>query len=383
MATVVEGKVPKAIMAVREKLQNLGLDITVDNLKAHLTAKGMNLAQGCLRSSLKHDPSKAEQYGEMNRKDQKDWLVAFALDPDISKLSCTHITTKELVRRESGRIVWLTEEPMASDTWFASSQHAKIIVDSPLTKSQLIIVPALKEADVKAYKVEVAEEMWQKNTNSAVELKARADITAYVYANVKTAMESESPPDMKRRTKQTTSISLPTLVDMTPEERALCETQEKEREEKRNISGTYRAALATMKRGCDKVRKEMDATLNRPHALEAKGSPNDMEAYYSDAIVPCMSTANAVLDEWGTWAKSDVLTGPTEKLEETIKTVETRTKELDDKHTTLEGNIKQLKSISKWSAILWSWSCPPRSLEAARCRRGWVTTIGEPASWQT
>ena len=92
-----------------------------------------------------------------------------------------------------------------------------------------------------------------------------------------------------------------------------------------------------MKRGCDKVRREMDAALNMTHGLEAKGFPKEMKAHYSEAIVPCMTMANAVLDEWGSWAKSDVLVGPLDKLEAAIKTIEARTKELDEKHASVEG----------------------------------------------
>ena len=70
MADVVDAKVPKPIQAVREKLRKLGLEITVENLKAHLSPKEMNAAQNCLRSNLRNtDSSKAERYAEMNRKE--------------------------------------------------------------------------------------------------------------------------------------------------------------------------------------------------------------------------------------------------------------------------------------------------------------------------
>ena len=45
-------KVPKAVTAVREKLQNAGVPITPENLKEHLDSKDLNLVASCFRTKL-------------------------------------------------------------------------------------------------------------------------------------------------------------------------------------------------------------------------------------------------------------------------------------------------------------------------------------------
>jgi hypothetical protein len=341
--------VPPAILAVRQKLEKLGLVVSCENMKQHLSAKEMNAASGAFRYALQSDKTLAAKYSQMKRLEQKEWLCAFAIDSSVAKLSCSQITMKEKKQMLKERVVWLTQNQMASATWFASEEHAKIIADSPSTPSQLSTQPALREANIKEYRVEVTEEMWQRNNKETVQVKADSDLAKEDYDKVKASLETnDSPEAPKKKGRRADKLPVPALKDMTPEEKAIWAEQEREKEERRKICDAYRAALSQMKRVTDKVRKEMDAATGLAHKLEEKGFPKEMKQHYLEAVIPVMTLGNNSLEEWGTYAKANVLSGTSGDVEQIITKIEAVTMNVEARFKEVEkSHVKQLKSISK------------------------------------
>ena len=140
------GKVPAAIVAIREKLKALGQEVTVENMQKFLAAVELNRANGAMRYALGKTDYKQE-WDMAGNKRKREWLTDFVLDFDLSKCIGRNSTSRTSVEGERGRLLWLTEEQMASPVFWNSATHAKLLAaQAPSRPSQY---KALREAGVK------------------------------------------------------------------------------------------------------------------------------------------------------------------------------------------------------------------------------------------
>ena len=88
-----------------------------------------------------------DKWDTAGNKRKREWLTDFVRDPDLSKLFGRSSTSRISVEGERGRLLWLTEEQMASPVFWNSATHAKLLAaQAPSRRS---VYSALREAGVK------------------------------------------------------------------------------------------------------------------------------------------------------------------------------------------------------------------------------------------
>ena len=294
-------KVPAAIIAAKAKLEALGLDITEENVKAHLSRADLNKAGGALRHALKNTES-AEAYKlASNDKERHGFLVKFMLEPDVDKCFGVNKTARVTIQGEQCRRLWLTINQMAGPMFFNSLADATAIAKD--CDSRPNRYPSMRALSVDGskdeYHVEVSEEMYQKFTKDTAGVEGQAKMKPEQYKQVKDALVrpgSNAVPSSKPGKRQKLA-----LEDLSPEDRKKVEAEQ----ELKAANASLRDALAAAKRKSERVRADMASALEMATKLTAKGYPNQMKKFFDQSISPVKEKADAHLEFWAKVSRTD------------------------------------------------------------------------------
>ena len=174
-------KVPKPILAVREKMAKLGLPITAENMQLHLSSGDINKAAGALRTALKNtSPDKAAAYRGLKRADQREWLATFAIDASVSRCVASESSSRSTVHTVNTKIAWLTISQLASDVVFASQEDAEIYADAAAPEDRRPCkYKSLAAKGREEFRIELDDEQFKKLFKSETKLEARADTPCF------------------------------------------------------------------------------------------------------------------------------------------------------------------------------------------------------------
>ena len=119
-------KLPKPCEELKEKLKEMGLECTGENLlklPTSLRSKSFSALASTLSTRFE---GKHAQFKKLEKEEQKrDWLAAFVLDPSTGG-SCTNTTTRTHDYVQQTRVLWVTEEQYSGPLFLNSVEHARI-----------------------------------------------------------------------------------------------------------------------------------------------------------------------------------------------------------------------------------------------------------------
>ena len=190
--------------------------------------------------------------------------------------------------------MWLTENQLKSVNFLNSAEDARLFVEgAEADERRPSRHPPLKKKGIEEFKYEVSMEKYDQLMKDGVILEASADVKGDDYNKVKMAMDEDSPPT--KRPKKTVPQQK-ALEDMSAEEKAWWDKQQ----QRRKTLEAFRSAQTAAKRMTDKVRKATeDAQGKAERLVTEKNMPPEIRQHYMDALIPLMSQANELLNEYG------------------------------------------------------------------------------------
>ena len=120
-------KIPAPIQKAKDKLTELGLPITRENIESNIDPTEINKLLGVLRWNLNKPGNEKQKSTFQETKDKRSFLAPFLLDPDVSKCEVFNSSKKEITSGTKGRKVWLTLNQLASNAVLNSMEDALLI----------------------------------------------------------------------------------------------------------------------------------------------------------------------------------------------------------------------------------------------------------------
>ena len=339
-------KIPKPILAVREKLAKLGLPITAENMQLHISSGDINKAAGALRTALKNtNPDNAGSYKTLDRAEQRHWPATFAIDANASRCLASESTSRATKHEQRTRVCWLSKAQLASDAVLASAEDAELFAQGAAPEDRRPSkFKALAEKGREEFRIELDDEQFAKVFKEETKVDAKSEMKADDYEKIKEAMHEETSPPEPKRQRKDVKKELKALEDMSPEERVIHEAQQSRRKE----VDAFRAAQAQGKRSGDKARKTVEDAQKDAAKLVEKGMPKELQQFYMDAFIPLMTQTQELLQLYADNAKTNLLTESEANVKEMRENVERATNQLDaDFKAVNDEKIKSLKTLMK------------------------------------
>ena len=324
-------KVPAPIQKAKDKLTEMGLAITRENIESNLDPAEINKLLGVLRYSLNKAGNEQQKASFKETKDKRSFLAPFLLDPDVSKCEVFNSNKKEITTGTQSRKVWLTLNQLASPVVLNSMEDALLVCsDLPERDHEK---PSMAAAGKKQYEYEVTEEVYNNLNKESAELTSNAQVSAADYTTIKAAMED---PVAKR----------PKIKKEAPPTEA--ELEKKAAEElMKKTKAAHGLALASLKRTSDKARKLASASCESANKLTSKGYPSEMVTHFVRQVQPLSEAAVKGFDSWTIQSKEDLQHKTPEDIDALRVVIESAQKEVDEAITSSDSIRREITKISK------------------------------------
>lgn len=327
MTTAASSKIPVPVKNAREKLEKLGLDVTMENIEKHLDAKEVNALFGSLRTALQKPGCNVAKdiFINADKGEKKSMLAQYILDPELSTLGMTNAHMKETLDVISRRRMWLTINQMAGPLMFNSLEDAELIAKDLQSRDHE--KPSMAAAGKMQYLNEVSEEVYKELHKDVVELTAKALLGAEDFKKVRTAMEDRDTKRVKIK-KEPTPLTVEQLE------------QKAQEDARKKIVANCTLTIATLKRNVDRARKVYNTSLDHSNGLQAKGYPKEMSKHYERQLIPLNDAIVEALEKWKGYSVLDLSKSSLEQIDE-LKV------KIDSDIDAVEGSLKQSDQLRK------------------------------------
>jgi hypothetical protein len=324
-------EVPAPIVAARAKLEELGLDITKENLEKHVSPADINKMMGSLRTALGRPGNEKQKNNFANAVDKRACLAAYMLDPHVSSCSMLNTHSKEVVSGTQTRKMWLTIAQMSSPTMYNSLDDAKLIAqDCPERDHEK---PSMAAAGKKQYEVEVSEEVYNNLNKDKTELSSSASVNADDYKSIKASMDE---PASKRKK---------VVIKHEPSEDELAKKAADE--QRRKVVAAHTLALTSLKKSAERGRKNYNDALEKANTISTKGYPKEMVVHFSNQLRPLHSAHTKAMDFWTVCCKMDLAAKEENAIDELRGELESAQAEMEDVQKTIDPVRKEIFRIAK------------------------------------
>ena len=310
-------KLPKGIVAAREKLEALNLEITGPNLKQVLSPVERNKLGNVFRNGMSGEEKKTYK-GLPNDEARSAILAQFVLDGDLSSLTGFNKYTIEKGEKQNEEGEWLLETQIS--TRLNSDRLANILCNSGEVTADESEFECFRKEGIKVYwvtRTTMNKWMGQKTEAGAV---AEAALKPDELEGVKHALENamhEAPKKLK----------------------AVKKGQKEESPEEKEFKAAVSAkgvSARKMKAMFEKFRKDANKHLAKVAGIEKKGLPIELATH-------CEAEIKKLLEEVESCAKfygEEIIKADSSN----VKDIENDTKQFDERTAGMETKYKSAKS---------------------------------------
>ena len=326
---------PPVIDEVKKILEDLGKDVTGDNLKAALDKKVTNRLGSAFRKHLSDEIKETYKNHATTDKERCEWIAQFVIDPSVARLEGWNKDETYKHDKNKSEEHWLTEAQLGSPVWLNDPAHAATMIKSLLSRPHEDA--GLAADDIKQYQYFQKQSVVEHGSKQTRGTSATAEMSEKDYAHVTDQLGKPRESTAAKR-----KPSKPAKEPETDENKRL-----------KSATALRKATLGKCKAALDKCFQDAwasEALLPKLFTdLSEKGYPSTMADWFGERIVAFRLQVTTIQENYGQEAIKTLERTPTlESLHASTRAVDSLLQSADAAHKaskqTVDKGVRNLMS---------------------------------------